>query len=151
MVAPGVPQLMREFGSSDQLLASFVVSVYLLGFVFGPLVCAPASELVGRAPGYHFGNVTFLVFTIACAVSSDLPMFCVFRFLQGTAGAVPLTNGGATIGDIMPPEKRGGALAIWGMGPLLGPVCSFRSFTKNRCLSSFSGHWSRYWWFLVRS
>jgi len=37
MFAPGVPQIMEEFGSSSELLAGFVVSVYVLGFAFGPL------------------------------------------------------------------------------------------------------------------
>lgn len=36
--APGVPDLMADFGSRSNLLASFVVSVYVLGFAFGPLI-----------------------------------------------------------------------------------------------------------------
>ncbi|KAL9091785.1 MAG: hypothetical protein Q9159_001300 [Coniocarpon cinnabarinum] len=120
--APGVPLLMQEFNSDSTLLASFVVSVYLLGFVFGPLVVAPASEIWGRLPVYHAGNTFFLIFCVACAVSTDIPMFCVFRLLQGIAGAVPLTNGGATIADVIPVERRGAALAIWALGPLMGPV-----------------------------
>lgn len=36
--APGVPDLMADFRSDSNLLASFVVSVYVLGFAFGPLV-----------------------------------------------------------------------------------------------------------------
>ena len=33
--APGVPELMEEFHSDSDLLAGFVVSVYVLGFAFG--------------------------------------------------------------------------------------------------------------------
>jgi len=36
-MAPGVPKLMKEFNSSSQSLSSFVLSVYVLGFAFGPL------------------------------------------------------------------------------------------------------------------
>lgn len=35
MFAPGVPQVMREFGTESQTLATFVVSIYVLGFAFG--------------------------------------------------------------------------------------------------------------------
>lgn len=35
--APGVPLVMEEFHSSSQILEGFVVSVYVLGFAFGPL------------------------------------------------------------------------------------------------------------------
>ena len=48
MFAPGVPEVMTEFKSSNELLASFVVSVYVLGYAFGPLLIAPLSELYGR-------------------------------------------------------------------------------------------------------
>jgi len=41
MFAPGVPQLMEEFGSTSTLLAGFVVSIYVLGFAFGPLGRVP--------------------------------------------------------------------------------------------------------------
>ncbi|KAJ4328426.1 hypothetical protein N0V84_001110 [Fusarium piperis] len=60
MFAPGVPELMREFGSKSSELASFCVSVYVLGFAAGPMIAAPMSELYGRVPVYHVGNVGFI-------------------------------------------------------------------------------------------
>jgi hypothetical protein len=48
MMAPGVPQIMEEFGSSNKTEATFVVSIFILGFAFGPLFIAPLSELYGR-------------------------------------------------------------------------------------------------------
>ncbi|KAL2044586.1 hypothetical protein ABVK25_012346 [Lepraria finkii] len=38
MFAPGVPEIMAEFNSTNTLLAGFVVSVYVLGFAIGPLL-----------------------------------------------------------------------------------------------------------------
>ena len=38
MFAPAVPQVMKDFGEHNDDLASFVVSVYVLGYAFGPLV-----------------------------------------------------------------------------------------------------------------
>jgi len=111
---------MSAFHSSNNELASFTVSVFILGYVFGPLVIAPMSEIYGRRIIYNVGNVSFLIFTICAAVSVNLPMFIVFRFLGGFAGVTPLTIGGGTIADLMPIEKRGGAMAIWA-------VCYFAS------------------------
>ena len=122
MFAPGVPEVLRKFHSTNHTLGSFVVSVYVLGYAIGPLVVAPCSEIYGRLPVYHTANVTFIIFTIACAVSSNLNMLIGFRFLQGMAGSAPITIGGGTIGDMFIQEQRGGALAIWSMGPLVGPV-----------------------------
>ncbi len=45
-----------------------------------------------------------------------------FRLLQGVFGAalVPLSQ--AVMLDIYPPAQRGSAMAIWGMGVMLGPI-----------------------------
>ena len=46
----------------------------------------------------------------------------LFRLLQGMFGAalVPLSQ--ATMLDLYPPEQRGSAMAMWGMGVMVGPI-----------------------------
>ncbi|KAB2573704.1 MFS transporter [Lasiodiplodia theobromae] len=122
MFAPGVPLVMRDFETGSQMLATFVVSVYVLGFALGPLFLAPLSEIYGRNPVYHVCNVFFTIFTVCCAVSQNMGMLIVFRFFAGLAGVSVVTCGSGTISDMLPPEQRGGAMAIWSMGPLLGPI-----------------------------
>ena len=122
MFAPGVADVMKEFHSTDTMLASFVVSVYVLGYMVGPFLIAPMSELYGRVPLYHTWNILFLIFTIACAVAKTIPQLIVFRLLAGVAGVCPLTIGSGTAADMVPKEKRAGVMAIWAMGPILGPV-----------------------------
>jgi len=120
--APAVPLVMKDFKSDNELLAEFVVSIYILGFAFGPLIIAPLSEIYGRAPLYVSCNILFIIFSVACGLSKNMGMLVAFRFLLGCAGASPLTLGGGTIADMIPQEKRGGSMAIWAMGPLVGPV-----------------------------
>ncbi|MCJ1317415.1 hypothetical protein MMC15_002739 [Xylographa vitiligo] len=122
MFAPGVPQVLLDFNSDDALLGSFVVSVYILGYATGPLIVAPLSELYGRRWVYHTTNVLFVIFTIACAVASNLNMLIGFRFLAGCAGSAVLTMGGGTVADLFIQEERGSAIALFSAGPLLGPV-----------------------------
>lgn len=122
MFTPGVPKVMEEFHSDNLELGSFVVSVYVLGYAFGPLIIAPMSELYGRLVIYHTCNVLFVILTVACAVSSNFNMLIGFRFLEGTFGSCPLTIGGGTIADMIVQEKRGAVMAIWALGPLMGPV-----------------------------
>jgi MFS family permease len=112
MFAPGVPQAMADFKTTSSLLATFVVSVFVLGFAFGPLLLAPLSEMYGRSPVYHTCNVLFLVFTIGCAVAKNMGMLIAFRFLAGFAGVATVSCGSGTIADIMPPESRGRAMAL---------------------------------------
>lgn len=122
MFAPGVPEVMADFHSTNLELASFVVSVYLLGYCFGPLLIAPLSEMYGRMPIYNVCNVLYVVFTVACAVAPDMASLIVFRLFAGIAGSSPLTIGAGSISDMIRQEKRGGAMAAWALGPLLGPV-----------------------------
>jgi len=60
----------------------------------------------------HASNMFFLIFVIACGVSSNLTMFVYFRLWMGIAGCPPLTLGGGTIADFLPPKKRGMALSV---------------------------------------
>ncbi|KAI9164004.1 Efflux pump radE [Paramyrothecium foliicola] len=121
MFAPGVPVIMREFNTTDPTLATFVVSVYILGFAFGPLLAAPLSELYGRSICYHGSNLLFIVFTVGTALSNNMGTLVALRFFMGFAGSTPITIGSGTIADMFPVEERGKAMAIWAMGPLLGP------------------------------
>ena len=113
---------MEDFNSTNETVATLTVTIYLLGFALGPPIIAPLSELYGRLIVYHVCNGLFLAFTIACAVSSNVGMFLAFRFITGCAGSAPLTIGGGTVSDVIPQEKRGAAMAIFAVGPLLGPV-----------------------------
>ncbi|KAJ5666053.1 uncharacterized protein N7477_008501 [Penicillium maclennaniae] len=124
MLAPAVQDVMRSLRSDSTELDSFVVSIYVIGFAVGPLIVAPMSELYGRAIVYHVTNVIFLGVTIGCALSQNVGMFLTFRFISGCAGVTPLALGGGTIGDLMPPERMGTAMAVWGLGSLVAPVFS---------------------------
>ena len=88
----------------------------ILGFAFGPLVLAPLSEMYGRVIVYNVCNVLYTVFTVACALATNMGMLIGFRFLAGTFGVSPITLGGGTIADMMPAEKRGAAMSIWAIG-----------------------------------
>ncbi|KAJ5612944.1 hypothetical protein N7510_006138 [Penicillium lagena] len=122
MFAPGVPELMKAFHLTNTQLSSFVVSVYLLGYVFGPLIIAPLSEMYGRRIIYTTCNLLYVIFTIACALAPEIGSLIVFRFFAGCAGSCPLTIGAGSIADMFPQERRGGAMASWAIGPLIGPV-----------------------------
>ena len=141
MFAPGVPDVLREFRTSATTIAELVVSIYILGFAVGPLVISPLSEMYGRYPVYVVCNVFFIIFTIACAVASSIEQLIVFRFFAGCFGVCPVTLGGASISDLLAQDKRGAGMALFGMGPLLGPV-SANPFphTQRMQLTLTSGH-----------
>ncbi|KIM97316.1 hypothetical protein OIDMADRAFT_130385 [Oidiodendron maius Zn] len=122
VIAPGILDLVVEFRVTSVTIGTLAVSIYLLGFGLGPLIISSFSEMYGRLVVYHTCNVIFVVFLVGCAVSKNISEFMVFRFISGFAGAAPLTIGGGTIADCIHVEKRGMAAALFGLGPLLGPI-----------------------------
>jgi DHA2 family multidrug resistance protein len=66
--------------------------------------------------------VGFTGASMLCGVAQSLEQMVLFRLLQGVFGAalVPLSQ--STMLDIYPPAQRGSAMAIWGMGVMVGPI-----------------------------
>lgn len=122
MFAPGVPQMMEDFHQNSPDLASFSVSIYILGYALGPLFIAPLSELYGRVPVYHVCTFFFMVFTLACGLSTSLGMIIFFRFVAGLAGSCPITIGSGTVADCWKQEERGTVMSAWTLPILLGLV-----------------------------
>lgn len=45
-----------------------------------------------------------------------------FRLFAGIAGSCPITIGGGSVSDVFSQKERGGAMALFALGPLIGPV-----------------------------
>lgn len=63
------------------------------GFGVGPLIWAPLSEMLGRRWAFNASFPLFAIFNMAGALSINMPMLLIMRFLAGTFGSAPLTNG----------------------------------------------------------
>ena len=89
------------------------------------IMTAPVGWMAGRF-GRKYLFITCLTgFTVAsmmCGAAQSLPQMVAFRLLQGVFGAalVPLSQ--STMMDIYPIEQRGKAMAIWGIGVMVGPI-----------------------------
>ncbi|CAI0653760.1 unnamed protein product, partial [Colletotrichum noveboracense] len=120
---PSTASAMKDFHQSENPdLEAFSVSIFVLGYAFGPLVHAPLSEMYGRLIIYHVNSVLFIISNVACALSVNLPMLIIFRFVTGLVGSSPLSLGPASVADIFKIEERGKALALWNLPVLLGPA-----------------------------
>ncbi|KAF2025149.1 MFS general substrate transporter [Setomelanomma holmii] len=113
--------ILSHFDSTNQMLGALVTTIFLLGYTLGPIAIAPLSEMYGRAIMYKVCIVFFVVFNVACAVANRLGSLIAFRFLAGIMGSCPITLGTGTIADLMPAEKRAGAMGAYVLGSVLGP------------------------------
>ena len=98
------------------------MTFYLLGFAAGPLVFGPVSEVIGRRVVFLFAISLFGIFNIACAVSPNVPVFMLFRFLSGCCGSPGITNAGGVLVDIWPQNYRTVPWALMTLGGSFGPI-----------------------------
>jgi DHA2 family multidrug resistance protein len=89
------------------------------------IMTAPVGWLAarfGRKYLYITCLIGFTITSVMCGAAQSLSQVVIFRILQGMFGAalVPLSQ--STMMDIYPIEKRGQAMAIWGMGVMIGPI-----------------------------
>ncbi|KAF4948495.1 hypothetical protein FSARC_13732 [Fusarium sarcochroum] len=122
VIVPGVPLLKEDFGETRRPVTSLVVSIFVLGFAFGPVLLSPLSELYGRRLLFNVSNVVTLGFSIGSALAPNIASFIVFRFIAGSFGAGPMNIGGGSIADQVALSKRGFVMSIFFTGIFLGPV-----------------------------
>ncbi|KAM0151318.1 hypothetical protein ACHAPG_008311 [Botrytis cinerea] len=121
IVAPAAPQILADFHESSGLYSTILVSIWELGEILGLLIIAPLAELYGKLLIYNIANILFIIFSIGSATSTNIQMLIAFRCLSGLMVASTTLNNG-TIGDMFPPEQRGGAISIISLCPLLGII-----------------------------
>jgi MFS transporter, DHA1 family, multidrug resistance protein len=102
------------------------VSLYVLGFAFGPLVWGPISEVYGRTRPLFIGMAVFIILQISLGVALNLETVFICRFLGGIAGSSPLAVVAGMYVDLMEAIERGMATAAYEgatfAGPAAGPV-----------------------------
>ena len=94
--------------------------------MIGTPLMAKLSDIYGRKSIYVLDILLFAIGSFITITSFSIDMLILGRAIQGigAGGIFPVAN--AFIGDIFPPERRGGALgilsSIWGVSFVLGPI-----------------------------
>jgi multidrug resistance protein len=78
--------------------------------------------MYGRAAVFNITNVLFVAFALGCGFANNLTSLIILRFFAGFNGSACLALGGGVIADLISPDQRGKATAIWSVGPIFGPV-----------------------------
>jgi DHA2 family multidrug resistance protein len=106
--------------SLDQInwvLTSYIVAAAIMTAPIGWL-----ADRFGRKKLFIVCVAGFTVASLLCALAQNIEEMVLFRLLQGMAGAalVPLSQ--SVLLDAYSVEERSSAMAIWGVGVMLGPI-----------------------------
>ena len=102
------------------------VSWVATGYILASVIIMPLN---GWLTGY-FGRKNFYagclaIFTIAsflCGTAHSIWQLVFYRILQGIGGGALQPTAQAILFETYPPEKRGAAMAIFGLGAMVGPA-----------------------------
>lgn len=122
MIYPALPLMAEELNVAQGAKTQMLFSIYLLAECSGPFLLSPLSEMFGRTPVLQLSNVVFLVFTLACGFAQTGGQILAFRLIAGFGGSASGSVGGGTIGDTFPVERRGTAVSVYTVGPLIAPA-----------------------------
>jgi len=124
VLSPALPALARDFSVQTGDLA-WVFTIYLLVTVLSIAVASALADRYGRRPIYLTCVALFAAGSIVAISAPSYAVFLIARSIQalGAGGIFPVAT--ATIGDVVPPARRGTALGIvaatWGLAAVIGP------------------------------
>ncbi|PVH75706.1 polyamine transporter 4 [Cadophora sp. DSE1049] len=117
--------LAREFRISEEVTI-LGTSLYLIGYIFGPLLFGPLSEKFGRKYPLVAGVAISSLFGLMPALGQNMATILVGRFLAGFFGVAPIAILGGIITDCWNAVHRGVAMAfcicLVFSGPTFGPI-----------------------------
>lgn len=121
IVNVALPHMQGQLSATrDQI--SWVLTSYLVASgIFMPLT-GYFTDRLGQKRYLMLSVGGFVISSALCGLSTNVAEIVIFRLAQGIFGAalVPLSQ--SLMVNTYPLEQRGRAMAIWGMGVMIGPI-----------------------------
>jgi DHA2 family multidrug resistance protein-like MFS transporter len=114
VVNVALPSIAAELGASPSS-AVWVINAYQLVIVALLLPLASLGERIGYRRIYQAGVVVFTLGSLACALSTSLPMLIAARVAQGVGGAAIMSMNGALVRHTYPDSQLGRGIGLNGL------------------------------------
>lgn len=100
----------------------WVITAYAIANVIIVPMTSWLSQQFGRSNYFAVSIIIFTISSFLCGNATNIWELVAFRFLQGLGGGALLVTSQTIITESYPPEKRGMAQAIYGLGVIIGPT-----------------------------
>ncbi|CCF58168.1 hypothetical protein KAFR_0E00140 [Kazachstania africana CBS 2517] len=120
---PGQGGIQDDF-HVGHVTATLNLSLYVLGYGLGQIFFSPLSEVakIGRQQIYIITFFIFMLLQIGCATVQNIAGLVILRFITGILCSPSLSTGGASIADVIHPEKLTIYIALWAVGTVAAPI-----------------------------
>ncbi|MDQ4421185.1 DHA2 family efflux MFS transporter permease subunit [Sphingobium sp. DEHP117] len=116
-----LPHMQSALGANQDNL-SWVLTSYIVASAIALPATGWLADHIGRRRLYLASLTGFIIASVLCGLAANLQSMVIFRVLQGLAGAFLSPLGQTVMLDSTPPEKRGQAMVLYGMGVVIGPI-----------------------------
>jgi MFS transporter, DHA2 family, multidrug resistance protein len=116
-----LPHMQGTLSASQDQIA-WVLTAYIVAAAIATPLTGWLCDRFGQKNVFMASIAGFTVASALCGVSNSLAQIVAARLLQGVFGAALVPLAQVVLMDINPREKQGSAMAVWGMGVMVGPI-----------------------------
>lgn len=121
IVNVAIPNMMGELGASLEEIA-WVSTGYIVAAVIVMPMTGWLAAYFGRKRYFAASVLIFTAASFFCGASGSLGALVFWRIVQGLGGGALITTSQAILFEVFPPEEIGTAMALFGMGIMVGPT-----------------------------
>ena len=101
---------------------SWVATGYILANVCVMPLNGWLTAYLGRKRFYAASLAIFTIASLLCGTATNITQLIIYRVIQGIGGGALQPTAQSILFETYPPEKRGQAMAIFGLGAMVGPA-----------------------------
>src|SRR5213594_3182778 len=121
IVNVAIPHMMGNLGATlDQI--AWVSTGYIVANVIVLPITGWLSAVFGRRRYFAGSIALFTIASFFCGNSHSLGELVAWRIVQGLGGGALLSTAQAVLYEVFPPAEYGTAMAIFGVGVMVGPT-----------------------------
>ncbi len=121
IVNVALPHMMGSLGSTADQITWVLTAYIVMEAIFIPLSGYLAARL-GRRRLMLISIAGFVIASALCGQAESLAEMVLFRLFQGGFGAAVIPLSQSIMVESFPGAERGKAMALWGVGIMLGPI-----------------------------
>jgi len=116
-----LPHMQGTLSASQDQIA-WVLTAYIVASAIATPLTGWLCDRFGQKYIFLASISGFTVASALCGMSNSLAQIVLARLLQGVFGAALVPLAQVVLMEINPREKQGSAMAVWGMGVMVGPI-----------------------------
>lgn len=116
-----LPKIMAAFGVNVDKI-QWVITAYMVAMAIMMPSVGWLSTRIGNKALFISSLVTFTTSSILCGVAWNIDVLIIFRIFQGVGAGALMPIAMVIIFEAFPPEERGLAMGVYGIGATFGPA-----------------------------